>query len=381
MFQRTFHQFQIAEARDLVPRGSAFKLTLAACQEAAAAGFYKAYYSPSEWGKAMESARKDEKDAAEIVGSLTEAYLSDLSSTRSVLRAGLQEAHVTTDFPIALAGLRQRTLREGYTPSDSMLPSLAESRPVSNFRLISGVNLSNFDDLEPQAEGEDVTYGTFSETEDGYKVRLLSKAVRFTYQMWKNDDFGLIMRIMKRGGEAARRARALAVADAIKKGLTRQTLGGPGGPDPTRLEAAIQFQADLKSAEGRANPRRVTDLILPIKWQMMANTTLHSQELFRTQDKSPRANPVYEAATPHVDEMWSERLGLDWLVYDANRPFCEMAVLDDFESGPRTVTKLPDVGEFPESGSFSNNSIEVKFMDAVAAHVFDTQNALLVAGE
>ena len=382
MFQRTYHTMQLQEAKGNIPAGMAFPLTLAICMESASAVFHKAFYGEAEYNRVAESIRTEEKQGAEIVGSLTEAFLSDITSTQSLLRKHLREAHVTTDFAATLGTIRQRTARDGYVYADSVLAGMATPRPTSNFRLIEGVSIENLDDLETQAEGEDVTYATIKTTEDGFRVSLKSVAVKFTYQMWKNDDIGLVTKIMKRGGESARRARHLVVAKALLEGGAKVIGGSAGGPDIARLEAAILHQAELEDARGRKTPRRITDLLLPLKYQSLANTSLNSEQINRTGDKAPTANPVYKVANPVVDEIWSEVAGNKWLAYDRNREVVEMAVLDDFAGGPLTIHKLPDVGEFPTMGAFNDNTIHVKWCDAVGAKKTPEgdENSLLIEG-
>ena len=364
MIQRTYQTMLIQEAKGNIPEGKAFQLTLAICMEAAAAGFHKAFYGQESWAKAAESVRTDEKQGEEVVGCMTEAFLSDISSTQSVLRRHMREAQVTTDFANVLGTVRNRIIREGYVYGDSMLANMAESRPVSNFRLIEGVTIGNFDDLAEQAEAEDVEYATITTTEDGYRVSLRSKAVKFTYQLWKNDDIGLIMRMMKKGGEAARRSRHLVVAQALLEGGVTNIAGQ--GIDVARLKAARQYQAELVDERKRATPRRITNILAPLSVETDLLTVLNSEKIYAANDK-PTANPIYKMAEPMIDEIWSEVAGKKVLFYNRNQELVEMAVLDDFRGGPLTITKLPDVGEHPDMGAFSDNTIHVKFCDAVGA--------------
>lgn len=384
MFQRTYQEFRIAEAKGHIPRGSAFKLTVAALLEGGAKAFHKEYFGHNAWAKEAASVRQLEKEGAEILGGLQESMLSDLSSTRSVLRAGISESgHVTTDFPLILASLRQRSVRDGYEQADSSLAGLAELRPVSDFRLIQGVTISNFEDLEVQPENEDVDYASFEYTKDQYRVAMYAKAFKFNYQMWKNDDYGLLMRVMKKAGRKARRLRDVVVADAIIAGTTRVVYGGSaGGPEIDRLNDVITKQGDLV-VNGERQPRRVTDLLLPLSWQTLAQSTLNSQTLNRTGDKAPTANPVLGAATPKTDIVWSEKAGRDWIAYDRNEELVELSVLDDFEAGPLTITKLADVGEHPEMGAFSDNGCHIKWCDACGASMTPEgkENAVRVKGD
>ena len=381
MFQKTYQTMLIQEAKGNIPQGKAFQLALAICMESAAAAFHKSVHGTKEWARAAESIRTEEKQGEELVGRSTDAFLSDITSTQSVLRKHLREAHVTTDFANVLGTVRQRIVREGYVYGDSILAGLATPRPTSNFRTIEGVEIGNFEDLEDQAEAEDVTYGTIDTTEDGFRVSLKSKAIKFTYQMWKNDDIGLVMKMMKKGGEMARRARHRVVAEALLE-ANAVALGGVGGPTVARLKAARKYQATLKSADGRMTPRRVTDILIPLLWQDELTEALTSKYIKVDTEGEATGNPVYGMATPLVDDIWSEFAGSDYILFDRNRELVDIAILDDFAAGPLTITKLPDVGEHPTMGAFSDNTIHVKFCDAVGAKLTPEgkRNCLRVKG-
>ena len=61
-------------------------------------------------------------------------------------------------------------------------------------------------------------------------------------------------------------------------------------------------------------------------------------------------------------------------------PWLEFAALRGFEAGPLTYTKLPDVQEHVEQGSFDNHSLAVKVGDTVGAAVIDQTAVVRVAG-
>ena len=379
MIQRTYQTMLMQEAKGTIPQGSAFQLTLAIAMESAAAAFHKSYFGEGEWAKAAESIRTDEKQGTELTGIMTEAFLSDITSTQSVLRKHMREAHVTTDFANVLGTVRQRAMREGYQYADSVLAGLAETRPVSNFRTLEGVTIGNFEDLSEQAEQEDVEYATIDYTEDGYRISMRSKAVRFSYQLWKNDDIGILTKAMKKGGAAARRSRHLVVAQALLEGGVTAIPGN--GMTVERLKAIRLHQATLKDKDGKATPRRITNILAPLSAESDLSVILASEKINVTGDKVSTANPVYKMANATYDEIWSEVAEGKALFYNSNGELVEMAVLDDFRAGPLTIPQLPDVGEHPSMGSFSNNSIAVKFCDAVGAKKTPEgkENGLLVA--
>ena len=365
MIQRTLQTLRLQEAKNVIPQGSAFPLTIAIALESAACAFHKSYFGEENWAKAAESIRTDEKQGTELMGRMTEAFLSDISSTQNVLKRYMREAHVTTDFAGVLGTIRQRVIREGYTYGDSVLAGLAEQRPVSNFRTLEGVTIGNFEDLAEQAEAEDVEYGTIETTDDKYRISMRAKAFRFTYQMYKNDDIGLINRAMKKGGIAARRSRHLVVAKALLEGGVTNIAGNGLGVE--RLKAIRQYQATLKDKDGKATPRRITNILAPLSAQDDLVVALNSEKLNVTGDKAPNVNPVYKMAEATFDEIWSEVAPDKALFYNRNSELAEMAVLDDFRGGPLTITQMADVNEHDEMGAFSNNTIAVKFCDAVGA--------------
>ena len=380
MINRTFEAFRLAEARGQIKEGTAAKVAVAAILESAAATFYKVYYG-GDYSREADSVAKAENTGIESLGTLKEAMLTDITSTQSVLR----EAHATTDFPIVLANLRARVMRDSYMPSDSILPSLAAPRPVSDFKLIRGLKITGVGDLTEQAEGESVDYTTFGYSEDAYNVVLLSRAIKLTYQLIKNDDIGVITRGMEELGLAARRARALACARAIKRDLPSTVLDGVGAGTPTipRLEAAYQVQAERTrevDGEVRPAPRLINGIIVPPSAAMTAKTSLKSSEVYTTGDKVPKANPVEGLGDLTVDLIFAEILGKDWLVFNKGVRFLELAILDDFKAGPRTVTKLPNVVQDPQFGDFDDNTSAVKVMDACGAKVISVEDALRIKG-
>lgn len=381
MINRTFEAFRLAEARGQIKEGSAARVAVAAILESAASTFYKVYFG-GDYSLEADSVSKSENTGYEALGTLKEAMLTDLTSTHSVLR----ESHATTDFPLILANLRARVMRENYMPSDSVLPSIAAQRPVSDFKLIRGVKVNGIGDLTEQAEGESVDYTTFDYSEDSYFVVLLSRAIKLTWQMIKNDDIGLITRGMEELGIAARRTRALACARAIRDGLPQTTLAGVGAGTPTipRLEAAYQVQAERTRVADGAQcpaPRMINAIIVPPSAAMTAKTSLKSSEVYSTGEKAPKANPVEGLGDLSVDLVFAEILGKDWLVFNKGVRFLELAILDDFKAGARTVTKLPNVVNDPQFGDFDDNTSAVKVMDACGAKVTSVEDALRVKGE
>jgi hypothetical protein len=380
MIQSLYNEYRLAEARNHIPAGLALMATAATVLEAGCVSFYRNFFGQKLWNE--ESIRARESRTEDTVGQLKEALLSDVSRTHDVLR----ETHTTTDFPILLSRIRDRIIRQGYNSPDSTFPSIAAQRPVSDFKLIQGVKIGGIGELAVRPEGEDVDYITFGYSEDGYRIANLEKAIRFTWEMWKNDDIGMMERGMEELGKAARRTRTLVCLRAIAAGLPQTTVGTAGGPTPTRLEEAMLVLADRVSeaaSDGTTEPepREGTDLFVPLNWKFEATRTLNSAELHSTGDKAAKHNAMQGAATLHAERYMKKVLGKDWLLTDNENPFLELAVLDDFRGGPATYTRIPDVREHPDQGTFRNHTFDTKVGDACGAKVIEPKNALRVKGE
>jgi hypothetical protein len=126
----------------------------------------------------------------------------------------------------------------------------------------------------------------------------------------------------------------------------------------------------------------LTDIFYPVKWKITATEALKSEYVIGpTAGKNPSKNVVFGIAEPHEERLMASVLGNDWLGWDNTVPFVERAVLDDFQGGPLTYTKTPDVNEHPDQGSFDNHSLSVKVGDAVGGKVIETAGVVRVKGD
>lgn len=379
MIHKILTGYQIAEAKNQIPAGSAVKATFCTVLEAGIVAFHKGYFGDKAWND-LDSDVKANRAAYEAAGALQESLLTDVTR----IRAGLREAQTSTDFPVVLANIRNRVVRGSYNPVNSVLWDLAEKRTTADFKLMKGVRVGTFDGLTLRPEGEDVDLTKVEYTEDGYAVANYEKGVYFTWEMWRNDDLGVFSLGLKNLGKAANRTRGKVVLSAIKNGVaqTTPTTAGVGGPTIARLSEVIETLADRNNDDGTEMDFGITDIAYPAVWALTVAETLKSQYVLNgSASKNPSINPVFGIAAPHEDRMMKRELGKDWLIWDNNYPWLEVATLSGFEAGPKTYTKMPDVIENPDEGSFDNHSVAVKFGDAVGAMVTDDLSVIRVKGE
>lgn len=370
------HEFQLAAARGHLPAHLVGAATLATILESGVTAFQRAYFGPTHWDNVRNELQANAA-GAETAGTLQESLLTDISAIRRPLR----ESMTTSDLAGVLGTIRSRVLRKTFNPVESDIFSLATKRTAQDFRLMQGYRVDPFSRLALRPESTDVTYANWGITPDGYRVSNYELAIAYTWEMWVNDDLGVFVTAMENLGVAGRRNRALIVFEAIAAQLTRTVLGTAGGPDVAHVQAAIDFLNNQTSAQGGVLPFDLTDIAIPSTWRTQLATTLNSERLLGlTGSNTPEANPVYQAATPHREPMMKEILGQDWLAWDNRYPWLEFATLAGFEGGPKTYTKLPNVQEHIDEGSFENHALAVKVGDAVGAFVTQTQAVVRVAG-
>ena len=391
--------YEVAAARGHLPEHLVPKAVIATILEAGASAFHKAYFGNKAWNEAVEAARASHAARAvthaaqeEALG-LVEHLISDISPTYRALGA----AHTTTDFPLALAQVRDRVRRDSYNPVESGVYARARRRTANDFKALRGIRTDAFDRLKLRPEGTSVTYATFASTEDLYQIANYELAVGFTWEAWKNDDIGEFTIALANLGVAARRTRALVTFEAILAGTSRTTLSGTnvegtaaaGGPTPANVVAIYQALAEQTNDDGKPMPRTLTSIAVPAKWTVTGRQTLNSQHVVTGANGTRmRDNAAFGLASLLVEPMMAEVFGTgggsnnvaDWLAFAGSQDWLEFAALAGYEAGPRTFTKMPDVLETLDEGSFDKHELAVKMSDNVGAKVIDGKSVLRIAG-
>jgi hypothetical protein len=392
--KQILHAYQLAEARGTIPEGHVNRLAVATVLAAGVTAFHRAYFGDKEWGKAVEDSRVAKHESHELAMGLVENVL--LSDVKPILRQ-LGAVQTTTDFPLALAQIRERVRRGSYNPVESSFWQVATRRTAQDFKKLRGVRTDPFNRLPKRPEGTDVEYADFGSTEDGYQVANYELAVALTWEAWINDDISEFVTALANLGVAGRRTRGLVMFEALKA-ITRTTPSGAndegtaaaGGPTRANLVWAYQTLADQTNADGKPIPRLLTDIAVPAKWTITGRQALNSEFTVLAggsgKSRESQNNAAFGLAQMNVEAMMAEvtagtSTATDWLAYDRTQQFMEFAALRGYEGGPRTFTKMPDVVETDMEGSFDNKSIAVKVSDNVGAKVVDEKSVLLVAGQ
>lgn len=104
----------------------------------------------------------------------------------------------TADFPNLLANVANKFLRADYTQTPQTFKALATQQNLPDFKLSNGVQFGGEVNLEEVKEGAEFKHGSLIETVDNWKLSTYGKILKFTRQMFINDDLGGFTRIAKR---------------------------------------------------------------------------------------------------------------------------------------------------------------------------------------
>ena len=395
MSQQLNLKMQIAEARGEIPAGSAAQLTFASVAEAGLRSFAKGYYGAPVFNEAMDSAVRNRQSfaarpfqgngeindtfAEAMTEDIAEGYLADIKQLTSAYGA----THTTSDFPLALANLRQRTLRAALPGVDSNWRDFATVTTTPDFKTIRTLSFNELPELRQRPEGTDVQYASFGESGGGYRVANYERAIKYTWEMSVNDEVGKFVRALESLGRGARRTEAFVVFQAIAAGLPRTAIAGTtaGVPTVDRVRAMRNALATrtFTDSDGALVEYgyNATDLIYGTADQDSVATIL-TQEY--TDFQGGTRNILFGAFTPHLERLWSRVLGRDYVVYDNMFEWLEVAFLEGFQTGPKTYTKIPDVREYPDEGSFADHTLHVKIGHSLGAKVIDATAALRFEG-
>lgn len=380
-----FLRFQLAEAKGEIPAGTAVGLTYATIAEAGAKAVATGFYGREAIAEALGEVQKTAQTDAQREQTMLELAEGVIRDIRPVARA-LSEAHTTSDFPLALANLRTRTLRKAYEGAISDWRSFASVLTVPDFKNIRGLRLTEIGGLKLRPEGTDVKFASFGESEDGYRVGNYERGLAYTWEMWENDEVGAFMRGLESLGRAAKRTEVEVVMQAIAAGLTRITDAGQAGAPTIATIKAVRTAFGLRAfldSDGSSVSYGfdITDIIFGTENRDAVQQIITAEtEPGTGGNRGNTPNVLRGFATPHFERLLSKYIGTDFVVFDNQVDWLEVAFKEGFQGGPKTYTKIPDVKEEPGEGSFANHTFEVKLGHVLGAKVIDPAGAARVAG-
>lgn len=285
------------------------------------------------------------RECCEIRG-LKHRGLSKMKVAELAFRAAGQ--HTTADFPLILANVANKTLRDAYEETPQTFRTLGRRGTIPDFKPVSRTQLGAVSTLVKVNEAGEYTYGTVGEAAESFKLGTYGKILSFTRQAMVNDDMNAFSRIPAAFGGSARRMEsdvfwAVVTANAnMADGVplfhaTHANLGVQALVDATDLDELyllISLQKGLANELLNLQPRYlVVPNQLAVKaWQLVVATTQPAQDS-NTNPFKGRLEPVVEprlsAASTSVWYMFADPAQIDTIEY---------AYLEG-EEGPQIETK------------------------------------------
>lgn len=125
--------------------------------------------------------------------------------TRSEVAGMLLRGHSTSDFPLLLADVANKSLQNAYGVYPAIWNRIANVSSVSDFKTINMIRMGSFSSLDTIIEGAEYTQGTFSEEREQLRAVTKGKFIQMTRQMIINDDLSGFSRMASMLGRAAAR--------------------------------------------------------------------------------------------------------------------------------------------------------------------------------
>lgn len=153
---------------------------------------------------ALERAGRDTRrmDRLSIAKSAIRLLTPD-GMERFEMRGGA--ALTTTDFPLILADVMNKSLMAGWNETPQTFPQWARREDLPDLRNKHLINMSAGPDLRPVNEHGEFEYGTLTESEVTYKLGRAARGISITPEILLNDNLGAFTQLPNAFGAAASR--------------------------------------------------------------------------------------------------------------------------------------------------------------------------------
>ncbi|MCA3643603.1 MAG: hypothetical protein IOC63_17465 [Methylobacterium sp.] len=110
-------------------------------------------------------------------------------TANEVVQLALRNAgpHGTSDFPLILANVAGKRLRQAYTTAPRTFERWTRGITTTDFKPLFPTQIGNFPGLLPVMEGAEFSYGTIAESRETYRLATFGRIVALTRQAIVND--------------------------------------------------------------------------------------------------------------------------------------------------------------------------------------------------
>lgn len=111
--------------------------------------------------------------------------------------------HGTSDFPMILANVANKRLRQAYQTAPRTFEAWTRGITATDFKPLFPTQIGNFPALLPVMEGAEFSYGTIAESRETYRLATFGRIVALTRQAIVNDDLRAFDRALSTAGMKA----------------------------------------------------------------------------------------------------------------------------------------------------------------------------------
>lgn len=214
---------------------------------------------------------------------------------------GLRQ-HATSDFPIILANVASRRLRDAYGVVQRSWVGLGRQSNAPDLKSKDVIALSGLPTFKPIVEGGEYTYASFGESKETYALAKYGRAITITEEALINDDLGAFNRLPEMVGRAAAEIQndlvwgMLTAASPMGDGVNlfhadHKNLGTAADITEASLAQAEQLLAEQLDASGKTplNLRPRTLVVSP-KRKIAAQKILGNISATKSGDVNPFVN-------------------------------------------------------------------------------------------
>lgn len=114
--------------------------------------------------------------------------------------------HSSTDFPLLLENVMNKSLETGYQETPRTFLGLGRRSSLNDFRYKNVYKMGDAPDLKKLNESGRYEFGSFSEAKEQYRLHTYARAISFTRQLLINDDMDALGSMPRMFGQAGSRS-------------------------------------------------------------------------------------------------------------------------------------------------------------------------------
>lgn len=257
--------------------------------------------------------------------------------------------NTTSDFPLILQDVANKTLRDAYAEAPVTYKMVAAQSSASDFKAKHSLQLGGGSALEKVNESGEFENGTVSESGESYKLETYGKIFNFTRQLLINDDLSALTRFMAQIGRAAGRKENALTWGLVKSnpslakdgpvystGAARKNQFSGTGITETELSAGRKLLRQMKGLDGEVLNVLAKYLVVGSERETAAQKILGAIQ----PDSATSFNPFAKSMEHIVEPLLDGVANNPWYLFadPSDAPVLEYCYLDG-EAGPYLETK------------------------------------------